>query len=96
MTDNHPSRARLDSIARLRATMSEDELGVADRIAHMQAQHCVMARDEQLAKHIADMKRSLISATSDNDKERRILFIVGESDSGKTECIGHVLSNVSA
>lgn len=93
--ENQASGARLEAIARLRATMTAEELRAADLGAHLNSQHCTMARDKIVSGHIKSMKASLISIDSDEMKEHRILFLVGESDSGKSDCLRHVLPTFS-
>jgi len=86
-----PSRGRLEAIARLKSSMTAEELESADRRAHLNTQHCTMARDQIVAEQIKIMKQSLISIETDDFKNHRILFLVGESDSGKSACLRHVL-----
>lgn len=91
MTASQPSRARLEAIARIRSNMTEDEIRSADRNAELLARHCPMARDEIVKAHMKIMMASLISPDSDEFKEHRILFLVGDSDSGKSQTLKHVL-----
>lgn len=91
MTATQPSRARLEAIARIRANMTEAEIRSADRKAELLARHCSMARDETVREHLKIMMASMTSLDSDEFKEHRILFLVGDSDSGKSETLKHAL-----
>ncbi|MDQ0420910.1 Cdc6-like AAA superfamily ATPase [Peteryoungia aggregata LMG 23059] len=71
--------------------MSEDEIRSAGRTAELFNRHCAMARDEMVRGHMKIMMASLISPHSDQYKEHRILFLVGESDSGKSQTLKHVM-----
>ncbi|MEB2845981.1 ATP-binding protein [Endobacterium cereale] len=83
---------RTEAIARLRATMAHDDLSITDQMAEIRAMHCASPRDAKISRMIDGLKRSL-ATVDDNDKGNRILFVCGESNSGKTELVRHALAS---
>jgi hypothetical protein len=84
---------RRGAVLRLRSTMAAVDITLGKRMAHINAQHCTTARDGTLAAHIHAMKRSLVVPGLDDEKSRRVLMIIGESNSGKTKMVEHALKD---
>lgn len=81
-------RKRREALDRLRATLPQAEQRVASKMAAIRARHCSTRRDDLIKRRVGEMKASLAySTSSDEDKKRKILFVTGESNSGKTRLI---------
>ncbi|PVE55324.1 ATP-binding protein [Rhizobium rhizogenes] len=74
--------------ARMLATMPAADVKVAERMKAIRARNCSTPRDEHLKAHIAAMKRSLRTG----EKNRKILFVTGESNSGKSRLVEKILA----
>ncbi|MGO8612676.1 ATP-binding protein [Rhizobium ruizarguesonis] len=86
MHDN--KRRREAAEARMLATMSPDDGRVSARMKAIRARNCSTPRDDHLKAHIAAMKRSLVTG----EKKRKILFVTGESNSGKSRLVENILA----
>lgn len=71
--------------ALMRSFMDPADVELADRMDAIRAQDCSTPRDDLVKEHLRAMKRSLIS--TNGEKNAKILFITGESNSGKTRLI---------
>jgi pantothenate kinase len=90
-------RKRREALARLQATLPKDVQTVAARMKEIRGRHCSTARDDLIKKRIREMKASLVySVASDEEKKRKILFVAGESNSGKTTLVDFALANYPA
>ncbi|WP_165504940.1 ATP-binding protein [Rhizobium leguminosarum] len=85
---NDNQRRREAAERRMLATMSADDIRVSERMREIRARNCSTPRDEHLKAHIAAMKRSLRTG----EKKRKILFVTGESNSGKSRLVESVLA----
>ncbi|AVA21282.1 MULTISPECIES: ATP-binding protein [unclassified Rhizobium] len=84
---------RRASIEHLRSTMAPKDLDLSDFMANLRAQHCAIEpRDAIFADLVHAQKMSLLSPQADDDKERKILFVVGGSDAGKSKMIKHAIA----
>ncbi|SSC71427.1 unnamed protein product [Ciceribacter sp. T2.26MG-112.2] len=88
---NLPASA-IEAISRVRQSMPDSQLDIADRMATISAHHIPTFRDDALKKRIDRMKRSLVAHYSGDEKQHRILFVIGDSHSGKSSLIEHVLA----
>ena len=52
-----------------------------------------MGCDQEMQDEYESLKASVASAAYDNNKEHRILFVVGDSDSGKSAMVDHCIAN---
>lgn len=86
----------LEAITRVRQSMPASQLAIADRMAIVNAGHIPTYRDTTLAEHLAYMKRSLVAHYSGDDKQYRILLVIGKSHSGKSSLIENALSTDQA
>jgi len=82
----------IEAISRMRQSMPDSQLDIADRMATISAHHIPTFRDDALKKRIDRMKRSLVAHYSGDEKQHRILFVIGDSHSGKSSLIEHVLA----
>jgi type II secretory pathway predicted ATPase ExeA len=87
------STTAIEAISHVRQTMSEGQLNVADRMARVNSRHLVTFRDEALALRLNRLKRSLVAHYSGDEKQHRMLFIIGESHSGKSSLIEHAIAS---
>lgn len=86
------SPAAIEAISRVRQSMPEEQLDVADRMAKVNACNVTTFRDEALAARLDRLKRSLVAHYAGDEKQHRILFIIGASHSGKSTLIEHALA----
>ena len=91
MFDNDLKLARKNMVARLHATTPEREVQIEQKMAEIRSRHCSSARDQLTADYVKMMKKSMMSTDFDNDKANRILFVAGESNSGKSQLVEHTL-----
>jgi len=92
MSLNNLPASAIEAISRVRQSMPDGQLDIADKIATISAHHIPTFRDEALIARIDRMKRSLVAHYSGDDKQHRILFVIGESHSGKSSLIKHALA----
>jgi hypothetical protein len=86
------SPSALEAITRVRQSMPEGQLAIADRMAVVNAGHIPTHRDKEFADRLEHMKRSLVAHYSGDDKQYRMLLVIGKSHSGKSSLIEHALS----
>ncbi|MEH7846375.1 MULTISPECIES: ATP-binding protein [Rhizobium] len=91
MTFQKRDTAAIEAISQVRQTMDQSQLDIADTMAKVNAQHISTFRNGALERHVDRLKRSLVAHYTGDDKQHRILFIIGESHSGKTTLVEHVL-----
>ncbi|MDR6667070.1 TniB family NTP-binding protein [Rhizobium sp. 1399] len=87
------STAAIEAISHIRQTMPEAQLNVADRMAKVNSQHVVTFRNDAITLRLGRLKRSLVAHYSGDEKQHRMLFIIGESHSGKSTLIEHAIAN---
>ncbi|MBY5324446.1 ATP-binding protein [Rhizobium leguminosarum] len=87
-SDIEERRRRAD--ARLRATMDPAAVQLADRMDAIRKRNCSTPRDDLVKGYLDAMKRSLISRNG--EKKAKILFIVGESNAGKSRLIENAIA----
>ncbi|CAH0340493.1 ATP-binding protein [Rhizobium sp. CECT 9324] len=92
MTTRNLPVSAIEAISRVRQSMPEAQLNIADRMATISAHHIPTFRDDALSARIDRMKRSLVAHYSGDEKQHRILFVIGESHSGKSSLIQHALA----
>ncbi|UHS61336.1 ATP-binding protein [Agrobacterium vaccinii] len=93
MARNNMNPELIEALSRVRASMPQSELDVADRIAEISAKHVETHRDRAFNSRFRKMKRSLVAHFSGDTKQHRILIVTGESHSGKTAMIENALDN---
>lgn len=93
MRNNDLSPSALEAITRVRQSMPSGQAEIADRMATVNAGYIPTHRDTAFAKHLEYMKRSLVAHYSGDDKQYRMLLVVGNSHSGKSSLIEHALSS---
>lgn len=87
-------RSREEALGRLQATLTLEEQAVASRMTEIRIRHCTTARDGLIRRRIGDMRACLAySIFTDEEKRRKILFVTGESNAGKTRLVDHALAN---
>ncbi|WEZ83417.1 TniB family NTP-binding protein [Rhizobium sp. 32-5/1] len=72
--------------------MSAEALAVADKMSVVRSQHVKMGRDETISSDIALMKASIL-APGEGNKKKRMYFVTGESNSGKTRAVRHAIAS---
>uniref|UniRef100_A0A7C1T9R7 Uncharacterized protein n=1 Tax=Agrobacterium albertimagni TaxID=147266 RepID=A0A7C1T9R7_9HYPH len=92
MSFNSLPASAIEAITRVRQSMPDKQTIIADRVAAISAHHIPTFRDEALAKRIDRMKRSIVAHYSGDDKQHRILFVIGESHSGKSSLVRHAVA----
>lgn len=78
--------------AHLRASLPPKELSISDRMNEISSRYCHTNRDTELAAHLAAMKASLLTS-KEVDKDRQMLFLVGESNAGKSTLIDKAIAS---
>jgi type II secretory pathway predicted ATPase ExeA len=81
----------IEALSRVRASMPQSEIDIADRIAEISAKHVETHRDRAFNSRFRKMKRSLVAHFAGDTKQHRILIVTGESHSGKTALIENAL-----
>lgn len=85
---DYNARRREAADARLLATIGAEDDRVSKRMKEIRARHCSTPRDDLLRAHIKAMKLSLRTG----EKSRRILFVTGESNAGKSRLVESILA----
>jgi len=93
MASKNMSPDLIEALSRVRASMPQSELDIADRIADISAKHVETHRDRAFNSRLRKMKRSLVAHFTGDTKQHRILIVTGESHSGKTAMIDNALDN---
>lgn len=95
--DTETQRLRSEALNRLQRTLPDSVQMVASRMAEIRRRHCATPRDDLIKKMMRDMAASLaFSDPSDEQKRRKILFVTGESNAGKSRLVDHALANEPA
>lgn len=84
--------ARAALIAEIQATLPDDEVDMAEKMADVRAQHCASGRDDEIATRFRRMHKSMLSLNPSSAKKDRITFVTGESNSGKSTLVDHAIA----
>lgn len=93
MTAKNLSPALVEALSRVRQSMPADQTALADRMATINARHLKTFRDDAFAAHVDRMKRGLVAHYSGDEKQYRMILVVGSSHSGKSTLVEHALDN---
>jgi type II secretory pathway predicted ATPase ExeA len=94
MFNDHENQNPFDNaLSRLRASMSPQARERADRIASINSQYIGTKRDDQLNKLVDLLVENAAGAALGEPGKRRALFVIGESGSGKSTAIRHLIAN---
>lgn len=94
MFNDHENQHRLDgALSRLRTSMSPHARERADRIAFINSKYIGTKRDDKLNGLVDMLVENAAGAAHGEPGKRRALFVIGESGSGKSTAIRHLIAN---
>jgi hypothetical protein len=88
----NPKTLLAEALDRMRSTMSAKALAVANRMSVVRSHHAKMGRDETISSDIDSMKASIV-APGEGNKKKRMYFVTGESNSGKTRAVQYAIAS---
>ncbi|QKC97173.1 TniB family NTP-binding protein [Mesorhizobium sp. NZP2298] len=92
--DDDDNQQRLDNaLSRLRTSMSGQARERADRIAFINSLYIGTKRDDKLNELVDLLVGNAAGAAHGEPGKRRALFVIGESGSGKSTAIRHLIAN---